>query len=272
NYDDAKWMDMPPWDRVSIMVIEAVEKRVRDHFGIFGADVDPDLKKLRREELTDDLLTELKPVCQQVKKLMSQLLPEKDTQSVVGLNRFHLTREAIQQEYDLTGTVDLRDVDTDWLKEKLGYLVQLANLDTMGLLDKAKMLTIGAEAISSDVADQLVKDQQPATQAEQQDEQRAIDLIIGSGQDQPLPQGANYQLRLQTLEAKMQSMMTNPATMRIIQQNPEIMKVLANRALFFQRQLQQQQNAQIGRMQVSETFSKSAPQMADMSGVMGGNQ
>jgi hypothetical protein len=58
---------------------------------------------------------------------------------------------------------------------------------------------------------------------------------------------------------KVQSIPQNPATTKIIQSNPEIMKVIENRASFFQRQLQQQQNAQIGRMQVSETFSKQAP-------------
>ena len=93
-----------------------------------------------------------------------------------------------------------------------------------------------------------------------QDEQRAIDLIIGSGQDQPLPKGANYQLRLQTLQAKQQAIQQNPATIQIIQANPAIMQVLMNRAQFFQRQLQQQQNAQIGRMQVTQTFNKNAPQ------------
>ncbi len=66
------------------------------------------------------------------------------------------------------------------------------------------------------------------------------------------------QLRLQTLQEKMQAAQNNPATQRIMQQNPEIMKVLENRATFFQRQMQQQQNAQIGRMQVSNTFDKQA--------------
>jgi hypothetical protein len=148
------------------------------------------------------------------------------------------------------------------LKEKLSYLQQLAQLDTMGLLDKTALLKAGAEAIDYSFADMAIQNPQAATQSEVQDEQRAVDLIIGSGQDQPLPQGANYALRLQTLQNKQQAIQQNPATMKIIQSNPDIIKVLLNRAQFFQRQLQQQQNAQIGRMQVSQTFSKNAPQAA----------
>jgi hypothetical protein len=245
-------------------VIQEVEKRVREHFGMFGEDVDPDLKKLRREEFVDDILAELKVPTQQTMKLMRQLLPDDEVAQVVGpLNRpFHVSRADIQGEWEISATVDLRNIDSDWLKEKLGYLEQLAQLDTMGLLDKTALLKAGAEAIDYSFADMAIQNPQAASQNEVQDEQRAVDLIIGSGQDQPLPQGANYQLRLQTLQAKQQSITQNPATMKIIQSNPDIIKVLLNRAAYYQRQLQQQQNAQIGRMQVSQTFSKNAPQIA----------
>lgn len=264
KFDEGQFMQLPPWDRVSILIIEAVEKRVREHFGIFGNDVDPDLKKLRREELTDDLMTELKPVAQQIMKLMRQLLPDAEVAAVVGtLSRpFHITREQINMEFEMSGTVDLRNVDSDFLKEKLGFLAQLAQLDTMGILDKVALIKAGAEAIDYSFAEMAIQNPQQATQQEVQDEQRAIDLIIGSGQDQPLPQGANYQLRLQTLQAKLQSITQNPATLQIVHQNPKIMQVIMNRAQYFQRQLQQQENAQIGRLQVTNTFSKQAPDVS----------
>lgn len=271
RFDEAQFMKMPPWDQVSILVVQEVEKRINEHFGIFGAEVDPDLKKLRREEVVDNTLIELKPVIQQVMKLMKQFLPDADVAQVVGpLNRpFHVTREEIQGEWEISATVDMRNIDAEWLKEKLGYLTQLAQLDTMGLLDKTALLKSGAEAIDYSFADMaLQQPEQVATQAEIQDEQRAIDLIIGSGQDQPLPQGGNYGLRLQTAQTKMQSLPQNPATLKIIMANPDIMKVIMNRITFFQRQLQQQQNAQIGRMQVGDTFG-SPPQALQPSADMG---
>ena len=270
KFDEAEWLKMPPYDQVSILIIQEVEKRIRDHFGIFGEDVDPDLKKLRREEFVDDILIELKAPTQQTMKLMRQFLPDDEVAQVVGpLNRpFHISRAEIQGEWEISATVDLRSLDSDFLKEKLGYLSQLAQLDTMGLLDKSALLKSGAEAIDYSFADMAIQNPQVATQAEVQDEQRAVDLIIGSGQDQPLPQGANYGLRLQTLQAKQQSIMTNPATMQIIQQNPKLIQVLLNRAQYYQRQLQQQQNAQIGRMQVTQTFNKNAPQVSQPSTAM----
>jgi hypothetical protein len=260
KFDEAQFMQMPPWDQVSIMVCQEVEKRVRDHFGIFGSE-DADLMKLRREEFGDDILLELKPIMQQIMKLMKQFLPDADVAQVVGpLQRpFHVERAEIQGEFEISATVDLRNIDSDFLKEKLGYLTQLAQLDTMGLLDKTALIKAGAEAIDYSFADMAIQNPQAASDAEVQDEQRAVDLIIGSGQDQPLPKSGNFQLRLQTLQAKQQSIMQNPATMKIIQGNPDLIKVLLNRATYYQRQLQQQQNAQIGRMQVGQTFG-SPPQ------------
>jgi hypothetical protein len=275
--DEAQWMKMAPIDQAQSVIIQTIEQRVREHFGIFGVGLDPALMKLRQEEVSDDFLLEIKPILQQMMKLLRQFLPEDEVARVVGpLQRpFHVSREDLQGEYEISATVDLRNLDSDWLKEKLSYLQQLAQLDTMGLLDKAALLKAGAEAIDYSFADMAIQNPQAASQAEVQDEQRAVDLIIGSGQDQPLPQGANYQLRLQTLQAKQQAISQNPATMKILRDNPDIMKVLLNRAQFFTRQLQQQQNAQIGRMQVSETFSKNAPQTAapmgagmDMMGAM----
>lgn len=274
RFDEAQFMRMPPWDQVSILVVQEVEKRVNEHFGIFGAEVDPDLKHLRREEVVDNVLLELKPVIQQVMKLMRQFLPDADVAQVVGpLNRpFHIERAEIQGEWEISATVDMRNIDSDWLKEKLGYLTQLAQLDTMGLLDKTALLKSGAEAIDYSFADMaLQQPEQVATQAEVQDEQRAIDLIIGSGQDQPLPQGGNYALRLQTAQTKLQGLQQNPATLKIIMANPDLMKVIMNRITYFQRQLQQQQNAQIGRMQVGQTFGSppQAPQAAADMGMQG---
>ena len=271
RFDEYQFMKLPPWDQVAILVIQEVEGRIKEHFAIFGIE-DVDLMKLRREEFVDDILEEWKPIVQQIMALMQQFLPDDEATKVVGAmaRPFHVNREDIQGKYEISGTVDLRNIDSDFLKEKLGYMAQLANLDTMGILDKTVLLKSGAEAVDYSLADMAIQTNQAATQSEVEDEQRAADLIIGSGQDQPLPKSGNFQLRLQTLQAKQQSITQNPATMKIIQGNPDIVKVLLNRAQYFQRQLQQQQNAQIGRAQVGTTFpgpsgAPQAPQMSDPS-------
>jgi hypothetical protein len=67
----------------------------------------------------------------------------------------------------------------------------------------------------------------------------------------------------------MQEFQTNPALQKAVQNNPLVVKVLENRATYYQRQLQQLQNAQIGRMQVSQTFTKQAPIGTGPMGLLG---
>jgi hypothetical protein len=254
--------------------VEAVEKRINDHFSLVSAS-DPLFSKMRQEEFVDDTLAEWKPVYDQMWKDIQQFLPSDEAMQVLGgpMSRpFPVPRKMLQGQYVFSVTCDLRNLDQDWIDKKSQRLQQALMLDTTGQIDRTPIIRTALEDVDYNLADQaLPQDQQKVTQAEIQDEQKACDLIIGSGQDQPLPQGANYQLRLQTLQAKQQSITQNPATMKIIQSNPDIIKVLLNRAQFFQRQLQQQQNAQIGRMQVSNTFNNQAPQpSADPSGMQMG--
>lgn len=270
KFDESQWMKPPPWSQVSIMIVQQVELRIREHFGIFGNDLDPQLKKLRQEEFVDDILLEWKPIIQQMRKNMAQLLPEEDSLGVVGINRFHMTRDQLQNEYDITATVDLRNIDSEWMKEKISLASQIIPMDTIGVTDKNFVIRSLWEAVDYTYADMAVRDQEPVTDKEIQDEQKAIDLIIGSGQDQPIPKDVNYQLRIQTAMAKVQSIPQNPATMKIVQANPQVMEVIANRIKSFQFELQQQENAQIGRMGVTETFSKQAPQLEAKSPMLAG--
>jgi hypothetical protein len=266
-----RWMEITPLPAGSIELERAIMQKVDRYFGLFGAEIDPALKQLRQQENGDAILKELKPVFRQVFKLMQQFLPDTTVERVAGpLERpFQVSREEIQGEYEYSATVDMRDLDPEFLKEKLGFFSQLAQLDTVGVLDKVALLRAAAESIDYSLADVAITDTQEATNKEIMDENAAIDRIIGSGRDQPLPQGSNYQLRLQVLQSAQQEYQQNPALQKAIQNNPLVMQVLQNRGLFFQRQLQQQQNAQIGRMQVSQTFTKQAPQGTGPMGLLG---
>ncbi len=259
RFDDAKWFPAPPFDMGSIEIEKSVMATIDRFFPLFNAG-NPALMQQAQQQLADAVLMEVKPVVRQTYQLMQQYLDDETVNAVVGQMQrpFNVGRKEIQGRFHVSATVDMRDLDPDFLKQKLGYITQLAGLDTMGVLDRAKLIRLGAESISYELAEEVVQEAEPATQKEKEDEMLKFDLIVGSGSDQPMPMGGNMQLRMQTLQEKMQAAQNNPATQRIMQQNPEILKVLENRAMFFQRQMQQQQNAQIGRMQVSNTFDKQA--------------
>jgi hypothetical protein len=256
--DDARWFPAPPYSPGSIEIENSIMARVDRFFPFFNAK-DPQMAQIFSQQLADAVLMEMKPVIAQTWQLMQQYLPDEVVAQVLGPQAQPMNpgRQAIQGQFQITATVDMRQRDPEFLKQLLSGAVQLAGLDTMGVIDRAKLVRIAAESISYELAEAVQQSEQ-ATQKEQQEEMQAFDLIVGSGQDQPMPMGSNYQLRLQVMERKLQSAQQNPATARILQANPEILKVLQNRAQFMQRQIQQTENAQIGRMQVSNTFDKQA--------------
>jgi len=110
-------------------------------------------------------------------------------------------------------------------------------------------------AVDPNLADVLVQDIGKATQAEQEDEQVQF-AKIAAGTEPPLKEGGqNAQVRLQTLQQIIQS---NPAVSQRYQQDEIFRRMLDARMQAFQFQLQQQQNAVIGRTGAQPALQKMA--------------
>jgi hypothetical protein len=110
-------------------------------------------------------------------------------------------------------------------------------------------------ALDQNLADILVQDIGAATAAEQEDEQTAF-AKIAAGTEPPLKEGGqNAQVRLQTLQTIIQS---NPAVQQRYQQDEIFRSMIDARAQAFQFQLQQQQNAVIGRTGAQPALQKMA--------------
>jgi hypothetical protein len=199
-----EWFRPPPYDPSSVQIMQFVMAKVDREMGLFGPEVDPDKKQLRRRQLGSDIMTELHPLIRQVLQLDQDYLPDAEVAMMVGklARPFHLSRHDIQGEWQISATVDMNMIDADYLKTSLQFGVQIASLDTMGIGDRAFLIRSLSELISPDFAEGFIRNPQEATQQEQQDEQKAVDLIIASGADQPFPKGGNYQLRAQTLQTR----------------------------------------------------------------------
>jgi hypothetical protein len=245
----------PGW----IEITQNIERRIENILGVFGLELDPQKKQMRQMELVDDILSEWKPVFAQLFQLDQQLLPEADVQDIVGpLSRpFHMTRSQIQGKHEIIATVDLRDLDKDWNTSKAQGVASIAQFDNAGIIDRNPIIKGLLAGIDYNWADQAVQTNDQAAEKEKTDEIQTLNRIIGSGMPEPLPMGGNYQLRLQTAQQHLQQ--GDPKFPNPNFQRPDVQAVLQNRFQFFQRQIQQQQNAQIGRAQVPSPFGNQAP-------------
>lgn len=260
---EVDWQPLPPSDGTPVEVIQMVEVRVARFFGLFGPELDPELKQMRRQRLGAEVCGELNLAFDQVFKLMQQFLPDDDIAGVVGaLQRpFKVSREQIRGGYEISVAVDMRMMNEDYVSKKLDLIGKALQFNQAGTANMSGLFKLAMENIDPDAADDIVQDDQTATDKEKQDELGAVGQAM-NGIEAPLPQQGNHQLRMQTLlGATLQS--TNPLMKNRLAQNPDTVAILQNRLKFFQNQIQQmQQNPQIGRMLSTQTFNKQAPQAA----------
>jgi hypothetical protein len=112
-------------------------------------------------------------------------------------------------------------------------------------------------AVDPNLADLLVRDPGPAAAMEANDEQLAY-TKIAAGTEPELPaEGQNHQLRAQVLQGIIQA---NPAVQQRYQQDEIFRKMIDARLKGFNFQLQQQQNAQIGRQGTLPALQQGGPQ------------
>jgi hypothetical protein len=254
------WMPLPPMDQTPVAVMTFIQSRLNDRYKIQGADVDPEIKSMRRQEIANDVLGEFELAIEQTLQLCQQFLDDETVQRIAGNlgAPWEFTSADIQGKYEVSATIDVRMWDEDYANKKLQMMGQAMTFNQAGNVDMSGMMKLALEMIDPDAADVIVQSDEIAADRETQDEEAAIAKIL-TGIDAKLPQFGNFQLRLQTLlQATLQSQ--NPLMMQRLQAAPDSQEMLKNRAEYFTNQIQQyQKNPQIGRSLATSTFNPREP-------------
>jgi hypothetical protein len=245
---EISWMEPPRPDAGSIEVEMSIRNDVDNYFGRISEAVPPQRYMLHTQEMVDSWLLDMKLCLVQTLALCQQYMTEEEVARVTGNPALPLTASPadIRGRFDVTCEFDARLLDSEALGAKLDYLAKvLVPLDSFGVIDRAGLVKYMFQAVDPNLAGVLVQDIGAATQAEIEDEQVQFSKIA-AGTEPPLKEGGqNAQVRLQTLQQIIQS---NPAVSQRYQQDEIFRRMLDARMQAFQFQLQQQQNAVIGRV------------------------
>jgi hypothetical protein len=249
------WMAPPPFDQGSIEIETAIRNDVDRYFGRMTEAVNPNLSMLHMQELVDSWLLDMKLVIAQILQLAQQYMTQEEIARVTG-NATPITEGAadIRGKFDITAEFDARILDNEALGAKMDFIAKvLVPLDSFGVIDRANLVKYLMASVDQNLANLLVQDIGQATQAEIEDEQGAF-AKIAAGTEPPLKEGGqNAQVRLQTLQQIIQS---NPAVQQRYQQDEIFRRMIDARAQAFNFQLQQQQNAVIGRVGAQPALQK----------------
>src|SRR5215510_1264416 len=242
------WLAPPPMDGSSFDTENSIRRDTANYFGKNLEGVDPNKVVRKQQRLIDAWLGEQREVMVQVFQLCQQFLAPEDWQQISGDPDLQMptNRDFIQNNMSLVLEFDARDLNLEYLEQKLNLInTVLIGTDAAGVVDRVGLTAYAARAIDPAMGPRLVKPQGQVTQAEITDEQGALAQIV-SGVNPPIYQsGQNAQLRLQVIQNTLQ---TSQDYVNFLRQNPLAMQRLQNRIKGFQFQLQQQQNAMIGKI------------------------
>jgi hypothetical protein len=258
--EEISWMPIPAEDGSSIEVERAAQTTLDTYFGRMTGNCPPQLAQLHQQDLVDGWLIEMRQVVSQTLQLCQQYMAEEQVVRIVGpLSRpWNADKREIQGQWDISLEFDARDLNHELLKEKFGLLQTVLANDRFGRVDYSKFTELMFRAIDPNMAGAVLQSMDQATQAQVSDEQNALTQMVAGIEPPMEPQnGMNYQLRLQTLQ---QSIQMNPELQQMIAARPVLSKMVENRIKFLNFQLQQQGNAQIGRVGTQPVLQAAQPQ------------
>jgi hypothetical protein len=208
----------------------------------------------------DRWLRDFKGIITQTYQLMQQYMLPVQILRVSGGQTlpFQADRESIQGKFDLIVDWDARNLDAEALGAKLDYISKaIVPMDTAGVIDRAGLIKFIMSAVDPVLAEMLVRDPGPAAAMEANEEQLAF-TKIAAGTEPELPQeGQNHQLRAQVLQGIIAA---NPALQQRIQQDEIFRNMIEARMKGFNFQIQQRENAQIGRQGTLPALQQGGPQ------------
>lgn len=242
-----EWMQTPQYDQGSIEQERSVMASADRYFGRISDTVPPPLQQLHQQHLVNGVFDELRHAIHQTFQLMQQYMDDQQVQQVVGLinEPFNVSRDEIQGSFHFFITFDVRNLDLEYVKAKLGAVQTIVlPMDKYGAVDTTQLVTWAMRSIDPQLADIAISNPQAASDREVADEKQTLALMF-SGQEAPMPEGnMNYPLRKQVLTQTIQS---NPEIQQQLMQRPIFNAMVEQRMKYLDFQIQQQQNASTGR-------------------------
>jgi hypothetical protein len=256
------WLNPPPNDGGTREVEESCRTDADEYFGImtnWSRQMPVARQQMHQQHLVAGWLQEVKLCMEQTFQLMQQYMTPMEMVRITNADHVPLSadREEIQGRFDLMIEFDVRDLDTEYVMKKAQMIsTVVAPMDVMGVLDRSRLVEFLMSWIDPGLARELVRSSEAASQAEIEDEQVQFAKMRAGIEPVTKESGQNFQLRLQEMQKMIAA---NPALQKRLMQpeteDDQVFRALVeNRMKFLQFQVEQQQNAQIGRIGVKQVL------------------
>lgn len=254
--DDFRFMEPPHGTpNLAFSIIQQVEKNAAVYFGIPNELVPQTTTQIIQQSIVDDWLTVWAEVYTHVLQLCLQYMPAEELERITSISLPQNITD-IASQFDFEVKFDVRDLDNEYVMKKLQAINQFVlPMDSGGAIDRNKLVAKLVEAISPDIAKDIIIDQATASQKMYRDVQTDIALMLMGIEAQYTENDPTAPSKLQYAQDVIQK---NPKAQQALQGDQFFQALFQNYAKNLQMSIQQQQNAQIGRTGVTPVSDKFA--------------
>lgn len=234
---DIEFGPTPPYNAGSVEMERTMEEQADR---LIGLDIENPISQFKRQFIVDKFLYHCSEVLALAFKNFQRFGPDSLFFRVSGdMQKFN--KGSPDDNFDIMISYDVLNSDPETQQQKLEQMVQLTQLDRNGKIDIDELLTMAANSIDPLMADRVL---QPSEQAQEQVVKQVTDDLakIFAGIEMPArPNGA--QVAMQVIQQYAQQ----PDVAQRLQGDEAFAARIEKYAGQYQFQMQQAQNAQIGR-------------------------
>ena len=245
-----RFADTPRGSAVNIELRRYIAEQANRYFGRNAPGVDPVEAQMKQQEVIDKVFHHLKHVLDQVYSLYQQYGPDEEYFRVTGMQDMQKYAKGNPGErFDFYMQFDAATQDPEQMLERVKAIAQLgAQLDKNGTLDTERLLQIAVGQILPGAAESIMLPKETASQKAMDEERQTIAEIYAGVPPNVKPNDA-HEMKLQIF----QQWLSQPDVAQKVQQDPALQERISNYMQQRQMQVQQKENAEIGRLGAAPT-------------------
>lgn len=243
-------IEIPQGSELPMQWSRESERQVSLYFGVPLQEINEMLQQLLTQDTIDDFMDSMRQVLLMLMQLAVTYMDDEEIYAITGgtpetmdLEQF---RERIRKLRDIEIDFTAAVFDEEYIKT-LSDIIQntLLAIDTDNTIMRNELVDWLCRQISPSLANKILRPVEDASEQEVRDEEMNFAIIYSGGEPEMKEDGQNFGLRLQVLQRKLDLMDQNPE----LQEGwtPLKMQILQARMQHLQGQVQQQENAVIGR-------------------------
>lgn len=223
--------------------VEMEQTQILEADRICGLERDNPLSSIRQQAVIDKFLGHVRDVLKMAFKCYQRFGPDEVFFRVTGNpDPQKFSKGSPDEDFDIIINFDVLSTDPENLEKQLQQMVSLVQLDRNGRMNMDALLEISASAINPVMADYVLQPAEAAAQKMQKDVTDDIAKISSAIEVPARPNGPQVAMQI------IQQYASQPDVAQRLQQDKAFAERLGKYAEQYQFIIQQQQNAQIGKI------------------------